>query len=460
MSSQNIPQQRSTALPVVILTALPESGHTAPLIQIAAYLTRHGYTVFFLASNAFEVKIRAAGAEFHPLPTHVTADRLVTLAHEFPLPDGMDPASWYVRRLGIEPLVARYKVLVALLEDIRVRFPRDEVVIVRDVWSFQTLPLWYGAPLPRGYETRPRIVGISTLFLLTHSVDVPPYFQEVPLVEVPRKERIAELWAAQEPWQRDMVKRVNSELEQLGCTSQMKQPWLFDEKTVANDVCFVACSRSLDLYRSDLQDTVVYAGSVPSSLDADLVYPEWWHEITSNAQLPKDDPARKKLVLISQGTVNRNYRQLLMPSLRALSQRSDIITIALLGHVGAQLPEEFTTSTNAHVMDYFPYEAILPFADTFVSNAGFGSIMHGIMHGVPMVFGGNTEDKAEVSLRGDRAGIAVNLQTPTPTEDAIQRAVDRVLTERTFKQRAMEMMKENEELDFLGTVERFISNVS
>jgi hypothetical protein len=452
--------QHNRSLPLIIMTALPESGHTNPLIQIATYLIQRGYRIFFLASQPFEAQIVSVGAEFHLIPPHVTADRLATLVDEFPMPDGMDPPSWYVRRLGVEPMATRHAALVYLMEDVRRRYPEDEVVLFRDVWSFHVLPLWYGAALPKGYDMPPKVIGISTLFLLTYSVDVPPFFQEVPLVEVPSKERIAELWKKQEPWQREMVQRVNEELKKLGCRNLMKEPWILDEKTLASDVVLVACSRSLDLYRSDLQAKIHYAGCVPSNgPDPHLVYPEWWSEITANEKLPTSDPAKKRLVLITQGTVNRDYRQLLMPTLKALGERENIVTIALLGHPGAQLPDGFEIPANAHIMDYFPYEAVLPYANVMVSNAGFGSIMHGIMHGVPMVFGGNTEDKAEVSLRGERAGIAINLQTPTPAESAVREAVDRVLGDGRFKSRALEMMKENEDLDFLGAVERWIWKV-
>jgi hypothetical protein len=37
------------------------------------------------------------------------------------------------------------------------------------------------------------------------------------------------------------------------------------------------------------------------------------------------------------------------------------------------------------------------------------------------------EDKAEVSMRGEWAGIAVNLRTNTPSPEAIRDGVDRIL---------------------------------
>jgi UDP:flavonoid glycosyltransferase YjiC (YdhE family) len=457
---RNTFEQHGHLPPNIIMTALPESGHHNPLIQIAAYLTKRGYRVFFLGGLPFADKIRAAGAEFHQLPAHVTADRLASLAHEFPLPDGMDPPSWYIRRLAIEPMAARHAALVTLMEEVRRRHSNEEVVIVRDAWSSQTLPLWFGAPLPRGYDTLPKIIGISTLFLMTYSVDVPPYFQDPPLVELPSKEVIARLWKKQEPWQRDMVQRMNEALKPLGCQRLMEEPWVLDGKDLSSDVLLVACNESLDLHRSDLQPHVHYVGGLPSKgADKSLVYPEWWPKIIANAKLPNGDPAKKKVVLVTQGTVAIDHSQLLMPTLEALRDREEVIAIALLGQHGRALPNTFNVPANAHVLDYFPYEAILPYADVMVSNAGFGSLMHSMMHGVPMVLGGLTEDKPKVSLRAARAGLAVNLQTATPTIEATQEAVDRVLKDGKFKKRAAEMMQENEELDFFGTVENWVWKV-
>ncbi len=42
-------------------------------------------------------------------------------------------------------------------------------------------------------------------------------------------------------------------------------------------------------------------------------------------------------------------------------------------------------------------------------------VLQAMTNGVPMVLAGATEDKLEVAMRAEYAGIAVNLRTETPT---------------------------------------------
>jgi UDP:flavonoid glycosyltransferase YjiC (YdhE family) len=89
-------------------------------------------------------------------------------------------------------------------------------------------------------------------------------------------------------------------------------------------------------------------------------------------------------------------------------------------------------------------------------NAGYGGFIHGVTNGVPMVLGGGTEDKPEVSARGEFAGVAVNLRTGAPSKEQVADAVSKVFADSKFKERVVEIKKENEELDALSSIEQHI----
>jgi UDP:flavonoid glycosyltransferase YjiC (YdhE family) len=59
-------------------------------------------------------------------------------------------------------------------------------------------------------------------------------------------------------------------------------------------------------------------------------------------------------------------------------------------------------------------------------------------------------------MRGEWAGIAVNLRTKTPTVEALQKAVGRVLSETDFKVRCTQIQRENEQLNCLVQLEKLI----
>jgi UDP:flavonoid glycosyltransferase YjiC (YdhE family) len=111
------------------------------------------------------------------------------------------------------------------------------------------------------------------------------------------------------------------------------------------------------------------------------------------------------------------------------------------------------------VVDYLPYDALLPLADVFVSNAGYGGFMQSVMNGVPMVLAGTAADKAEVCARAEWAGVAVNLRAQTPGEDAIRAAVETVLGDGRYKKKALEVKEENERLDALARFESIIEEL-
>lgn len=92
--------------------------------------------------------------------------------------------------------------------------------------------------------------------------------------------------------------------------------------------------------------------------------------------------------------------------------------------------------------------------DVFVNNGSYGALSHAVAHGVPMILAGHSEDKPDIGMRGEKAGFAVNLRTGRPTPEMVAAAIGRMLTESSFKRRAMELKKEAEDFKCLETVER------
>ena len=72
---------------------------------------------------------------------------------------------------------------------------------------------------------------------------------------------------------------------------------------------------------------------------------------------------------------------------------------------------------------------------------------------MPIVAAGDTEDKPEVSMRVQWAGVGVNLRTGTPTAGAVAKAVDEVLADRTYRDRARAMAARIREYDTFDLIE-------
>lgn len=187
-----------------------------------------------------------------------------------------------------------------------------------------------------------------------------------------------------------------------------------------------------------------HAGFLPlKKLSSDLQYPAWFDYDLRN-------PASRQqvnVILVVQGTTTRNYDELIKPTIAAFARDKTMMVIAVLGRVGEKLPPEYeaTLPTNARVLDYFPYDALLPYVDVLISSSGFGGLTHAVANGVPLVQAGWITDKPDIGVRVAQAGIGVYLGRETypaqPTE--IEAAVRHVLGQpERYRTRAKEFQAE------------------
>ncbi|SPO03607.1 related to N-glycosyltransferase [Cephalotrichum gorgonifer] len=450
--------------PLLIFAAPSAYGHTAHLLPHAAHLTSRGYEVYFLGGPQFASAIARTGATFVETPNTWPPEALSDSAN---VPPGQTPFLWEQRRLFVDsaPLAARS--LAALLEDVRARHPRREVVIIEEMLFMGTWPFVLGAPLPRGYDRFPRVISFSSFPIWVSSRDTAPFGAGLPPdSSAEGRERNVRLYEALEAEQSSLMDHANAIYVSLGATEKIAThrngdgmvPSMLDVWAGRPAVTVYPCSPSLEYHRSDLPPNTRFIGGAPRpDLGPSTVLPGWWGELLANKSA--EGPEKKKVVFVTQGTVVSNFDNLVKPVLEGLADREDVLVVAVLGARGATLGD-FDTPRNARVQDYLLYHAVLPFADVFISNGGYGGFMQAVMYGVPMVLAGTTQDKAEVSMRGEWAGIAVNLRTDTPTREAVRAGVDWVLGDTRFKTRAREIRRENEELNSLGRLEEIIAEVA
>jgi UDP:flavonoid glycosyltransferase YjiC (YdhE family) len=146
------------------------------------------------------------------------------------------------------------------------------------------------------------------------------------------------------------------------------------------------------------------------------------------------------VVLVTQGTIATDARDLIVPTLQALAGE-DILVVATTGGTSAQ-DLGIDVPANARVVPFIPFDAIMPHAAAMVTNGGYGGVMIALAHGVPLVSAGISEEKPEVSNRVAYSGVGINLKTATPTSDQVKQAVQRILAEPAFRQQAQQMKSE------------------
>ncbi|KAH8887244.1 putative glycosyltransferase [Thozetella sp. PMI_491] len=435
--------------PLLLFTCFGAHSHVFPTIQIAEEMIKRGYDVVFVVGPEFEAQVIRIGAEW--VPTISAFELLTPEFHEeiSRLEPNTAGFLYAHEHIFLKPIPQRAQVIQNSLESLRQREPGRQIIVLEEALSTAIYPFKLGRPPPKGFKEFPKTISFNIIPLFIKSRDTAPF-----LLGIPPDSSEAGRQRNEKVWKEIMatkygewVKIQTKYLKEAGATQFPDIP--FDAWATTKDACFQMCIPSLEHPRSDMPSSVRFAGCAPKKLlDPSYQYPDWWPEVASNKG--------KKIIFVAQGTVAVNYQDLVIPTLVGLANREDFLVVASLGIRGAKLADDFQVPSNARVHDYLPYDTILELADVFVCNGGYGSLTHSVVNGVPQVLSGVTEDKVEVGIRAERAGLAFNLAAQAPTPEQIAKAVDVVLSDPKYKQAALALKEEDEGYDTFGIIENQI----
>ncbi|KAK4187784.1 hypothetical protein QBC35DRAFT_497922 [Podospora australis] len=456
------PPEPNPSLPAILIlcTSSTAPGHVLPLTTIASHLVSQGYPVHFVGGVHHRNLICSSGSHF--LPVHPS----ISLAEGPFRIWGMERAKYAeglprmvqdFKTFFIGQIEGQFHSTLSALKALKEKYGNDkEVLIINETMWFGFLPFKYGAELPEGYQSPPKTLGINVTPIMLDGENMPPF----PLGLLPGEGKaVRERDALLKEWLYKYVVHeayagFRENIIKLGGV-RVPDEWMVNLSYTAHDTTLQLCDPVLEYPRPDLPAHVKFAGSLPPKKGGKdgFKFPEWWGEdVVQNA-------GKKSIVVVSQGTLAREYSMLLAPTIRALAGREDVLVIALLGKQGLDtppeiLPEEKEKLVNVRVADFIPYDAVLAFADVMVSNAGFGGFVHCVINGVPMIAAGLTEDKCEVSARVEYTGAGLNLRTGRPTPQAVAAAVDEILRSGDkYKARAKELAAQMGERNPLQVVE-------
>ena len=152
------------------------------------------------------------------------------------------------------------------------------------------------------------------------------------------------------------------------------------------------------------------------------------------------------MVLVTQGTINNDYDQLIRPAIRALAEEN-VFVVVTTGTKAASEVGIDPLPSNVVVERFIPYAHLMPHVDLLLTNGGYGTVQIALAHGVPVIAIGNTEEKPEIANRIEWSGVGVGLKVRVPSERQIQDAVTRVLMTPTYAARAEAIRYELANLD-------------
>ncbi|KAK1593763.1 UDP-glucuronosyl/UDP-glucosyltransferase [Colletotrichum navitas] len=456
--------------PHILYAVPPREGHMRPALQISKHLLDNGFNVTILGTKRWQETIQAAGAHFSPIlglwGTLDDATRWPKIAHA-PSPAVRLAASLDGGFVSLLP--SGLESIRFALAAIRRRQPGCHTLVLSDTCFSGTLALRLQTDLPEGFDEgeEVRTIGIGVVPTFWTSPERPLWGSGLPFDNSERGIK-RNMQAIQETWNAAAEERARWVLAMMGCAKDVESLYddlsptiqhpFWDASTICHDTTLQLCLPSLEFPSSDWPEKIKFAGTLPiKPLPPNLTYPSWFSEILSNsATLHPPTLDRKKIVFVAQGTEVLDHQELIIPTMKALACQDDVLVVACLCVAGATLETgSFNNGkmpSNARIVDYFPYDAILAHADVFVSNSGYGGFQHAVANGVPMVQSGNVFDKPVIGRRVEWSGLGVYMVESPPTVKDIHLAITKVLGDDRYRKQANVLKKEAGRFDPLKKV--------
>jgi UDP:flavonoid glycosyltransferase YjiC (YdhE family) len=385
-----------------LITAMPFSGHVAPMSALAAALVSRGHDVRMYTGSAFRDRVEATGARFVPWAA----------ATDF---DEQDLPATFPRLVGKKGFAQ----LMVNMEDLFIATSPGQVADVRVEWEREPWDVLVSeetalAPglIAESFGTPWATVAIIPLNLIGR--EGPPSGLGITPGRNP-------LTRARDALLRALVPLLSRPLTAPSARARAAVglppvPGTYDTQVFSTQLVLATGVPALDYGRTDRPAHVTWIGRIAPHSPASAALPDWWGDLDG-----------RRVVHVTQGTQNVDAHDLLVPTVRGLADL-DALVVVSTGVPGLhRLPID--VGANVRVADFLPYEHLLPRVDAMVTNGGWGGVLAALAHGIPLVIGGGDLDKPEVAARVAAAGAGVNLRTGTPTPSAVRAGVDRVLSD-------------------------------
>jgi MGT family glycosyltransferase len=409
----------------ILFACVPGDGHFNPLTGIAVHLQKQGYDVRWYTSKIFTDKLQKLQMPHYTFKKglEVTADNIDEIFPE------RKKAKSPVAKLNYDLIhffIERAPEYYEDIQEIHKSFPFD--LMIADC-AFTAIPF---------VEQKMNIpvIAMGIVPLVASSKDLAPYgLGMTPASTLPGKIKQAGLrWIAKN----FLFAPSNKVLKQLCATHGLS----YEGQDVFNynlDKCSVflqSATPGFEYQRSDFPAKVKYVG------------PLLPHSGPSSSQPWFDERLNKyeKVILVTQGTVERDVNKLVRPTLEAFKNTDALVIVTTAGAQTEQLRTEYKFD-NIIIEDFISYADLMPYIDVYVTNGGYGGTLLSIQNEVPLVVAGVHEGKSEICARVGYFKLGINLKTETPTSQQIKKSVDRILFDTKYKQNVTNLANEFAEYD-------------
>lgn len=421
----------------VLFANVPADGHFNPLTGLAVHLKNIGFDVRWYCSTEYAAKIKSLDIPFYPFKRAMELT-LETLDHHFPERKNIKNT---IRKLNFDMqnfFILRSTEYYADIKEIHETFPFD--VMIADV-------TFTGIPFVKDIMKIP-VLTVGVLPLVETSKDLAPSgLGMTPATNFfGRRKQDFLRFLADKILFGKTNKLMRSILAQHEIYTNLNVFDLISEKST---LLLQSGSPGFEYKRSDMSKNIRFIGALLPHGKKRQQTP--WYD--------KRVAQYRKVVLVTQGTAEKDVSKLLTPTLEAF-QNSDYLVIATTGGSGTQELRTKFPQHNFIIEDFIPFNEVMPYCHAYVTNGGYGGVMLGINNNLPMVVAGVHEGKNEINARIGYFGLGIDLRTELPKPAQLKAGVEAVIADKSFRKNVVKLKEELASYNPHLLIEKYVYEVT
>ena len=402
----------------ILFACAPFDGHFGPLTGLAVHLLNEGHDVRWYAQDYYAEQLNKLQIPHYPF---VLAQQINQVDLEVIFPE----------RKKINNVIKKVNFDIQHVFVKQGPLYYQDIVTIENEFDFDLLiteTAFAGVPYVKELMAKP-VFSIGVLPLTESSKDLAPSG----LGLTPSKSFFGRLkqdilhYVAQKILFSASNKISIRTMREFGIQSKN---FVFDEIIRRSTLVLQSGTPGFEYFRSDMSSNIRFIGPL-------LPYSAKQRE----KYLIKTNFKYNQIVLVTQGTVEKDINKLLAPTLEAFRNTRTLV-LATTGGSGTQELRKRYPDENFIIEDFIPFADVLPYCDVYITNGGYGGVMLGIQHKVPMVVAGVHEGKNEIAARVGYFKIGINLKTEKPRAGQIINAVDQVAGDIIYKTNIAKMSRE------------------
>lgn len=420
----------------ILFANVPADGHFNPLTSLAMHLKSIGCDVRWYSSKLYADKITSLDIPVYTFKKalEMTADNIDT---DFPERNKIKSVIGKLNYDMINFFILRGPEYYADIREIYNGFQFDLMIcdiaysgipFVREKMNIPVVAISVFPLVETSKDLAPTGLGItpSTSFIGRRKQDVLRYISNKILFAKPNK----------------VAKKV------LGDYGIKAEGTIFDIFIRKSNLVLQSGTPGFEYQRSDLGKNIRFIGAVlPYSKKR--TQPTWYDKRLERY---------RKVVLVTQGTVEKNSSKLISPTLEAF-KNTDVLVVVTTGGSNTQELRTKFPQHNFIIEDFIPFSEVMPYCNVYITNGGYGGVMLGIDNNLPMVAAGVHEGKNEICARIGYFGLGINLRNEMPTAAQIRTAVEKIFADPEYKMNVSKLKRELQTYNPQYLCEKFVFEI-